>query len=197
MSRKPIEIKISTVVAVCAILNETDPVALDQALKQMTGGSTDFFEDEFAVVDVSGLDLATQTIDWKKLVKLFKQYRLNIVAVRNAAPEFHAKITAQGLSIDSVQVRAPEVTPAPPPTAPEPVPEAPVVPAAQTMYIDTPIRAGQRIYARGGDCRWQYSYLRAVAWTRSSRCIWQYASAYYCRKFRSRISVYRRDLSHI
>jgi septum site-determining protein MinC len=151
MSRKPIEIKISTVVAVCAILNETDPVALDQALKQMTGGSTDFFEDEFAVVDVSGLDLATQTIDWKKLVKLFKQYRLNIVAVRNAAPEFHAKITAQGLSIDSVQVRAPEVTPAPPPTAPEPVPEAPVVPAAQTMYIDTPIRAGQRIYARGGD----------------------------------------------
>lgn len=154
-SRKPIEIKISTVVAVSAILNETNPAALDKALKEMTGGTPDFFEDEFAIIDVGGLDAETASIDWTKLVALFKKYRLNTVAVRNAAPEYHAGITAHGLSIDSMVVRAPEPeavpapTPAPAPAAPAPVAQA--APAATTVFVDTPIRAGQRIYARGAD----------------------------------------------
>lgn len=160
-SRKPIEIKISTVVAVSAILNETNPAALDKALKEMTGGTPDFFEDEFAIIDVGGLDAAVQQIDWTSLVALFKQYRLNTVAVRNAAPEYHADIVAHGLSIDSMVVRAPEpepapaAAPAPAPVAPAPAAPAPVAQAApvasKTMIIDTPIRAGQRIYARGAD----------------------------------------------
>ena len=157
-SRKPIEIKISTVVAVSAILNETNPAALDKALKEMTGGTPDFFEDEFAIIDVGGLDAAVQQIDWTSLVALFKQYRLNTVAVRNAAPEYHADIVAHGLSIDSMVVRAPEPEPAPvaapAPVAPAPAP-APVAQAApvatKTVFVDTPIRAGQRIYARGAD----------------------------------------------
>lgn len=156
-SRKPIEIKISTVVAVSAILNETNPAALDKALKEMTGGTPDFFEDEFAIIDVGGLDAAVQQIDWTSLVALFKQYRLNTVAVRNAAPEYHADIVAHGLSIDSMVVRAPEPepTPAAAPVTPAPAAPAPVAQAApvatKTMFVDTPIRAGQRIYARGAD----------------------------------------------
>ena len=169
-ARKPIDIKISTVVAISAILHETDPAALDKALKDMTGGVSDFFEDEFAVIDIGALDAGGAGIDWAALVTLFKRYRLNAVAVRNAPEELHAEIAAQGLSIDGGAPRpqqqqeaetavAAEEAPKPTTVAPAPVAAAPVqaapaasfAPAAATMIIDTPVRAGQRIYARGAD----------------------------------------------
>jgi septum site-determining protein MinC len=166
-ARKPIDIKISTVVAISAILHETDPAALDQALKDMTGGVSDFFEDEFAVIDIGALDSGAAGIDWTALVALFKRYRLNAVAVRNAPEELHAEIAAQGLSIDGGAPRpqqpqetetavVAEEAPKPAavaaaPAAAAPVQAAPVTPAAATMIIDTPVRAGQRIYARGAD----------------------------------------------
>jgi septum site-determining protein MinC len=177
-NRKPIDIKISTVVAISAILHETDTAALEQALKEMTGGVSDFFEDEFAVLDLSALDCQPGTIAWSALVALFKRYRLNAVAVRHSPESLHAEIIAQGLSIDSGAVpRPPAETPVA--TAPTPAPVAvasPVAPApaeapkpawaaaapspapaaappkpVSTMIVDTPVRAGQRIYARGAD----------------------------------------------
>jgi septum site-determining protein MinC len=169
-ARKPIDIKISTVVAISAILHETDPAALDKALKDMTGGVSDFFEDEFAVIDIGALDTGGARIDWTALVALFKRYRLNAVAVRNAPEELHAEIAAQGLSIDGGAPRpqqpqetetavVAEEAPKPVAVAAAPAPAAasvqvqaaPVAPAAATMIIDTPVRAGQRIYARGAD----------------------------------------------
>ncbi|EOA02584.1 septum formation inhibitor protein, partial [Herbaspirillum frisingense GSF30] len=43
--------------------------------------------------------------------------------------------------------------PAPAPASPAPAatPEAPAAPQARTVVVDTPVRAGQRIYARGAD----------------------------------------------
>ncbi len=172
-ARKPIEIKISTVVAISAILHETDPTSLEKALKEMTGGVADFFEDEFAVLDIGTLDAAAAAaIDWSAVVALFKRFRLNTVAVRNAPEELHGGIVAQGLAIDNSAVAgagtanaraqeaaAQEAAPAPtPPAAPEappaaaaPAPQPAPAPVANTVVIDTPVRAGQRIYARGAD----------------------------------------------
>ena len=166
-SQLPIEIKISTVVAISTILRSSDPVAIDAALKQMTGGVSDFFEDEFAVIDVSAI-ADEPHIDWQLLVDLLKKYRLNAVAVRGAAPGMADAIRARGLSLDDggaglkpreeaeappAVAAAPAPIPAPPPPpAPAPVPAAAtalVSPGA--MIIDTPVRAGQRIYARGCD----------------------------------------------
>ncbi|EJN08974.1 septum site-determining protein MinC [Herbaspirillum sp. YR522] len=166
-NRKPIDIKISTVVAISAILHETDPTVLEQALKEMTGGVSDFFEDEFAVLDVGNLPgEALAGIDWTALVTLFKRFRLNTVAVRHAPQDLQQAIVAHGLAIDNPagagasNARAQDAAPAP--VAPEPAPVAtpapvaqpaqqPSAPAASTMIIDTPVRAGQRIYARGAD----------------------------------------------
>ncbi|BEV17621.1 septum site-determining protein MinC [Herbaspirillum sp. DW155] len=172
-ARKPIEIKISTVVAISAILHETDPTSLEQALKEMTGGVADFFEDEFAVLDIGTLDAAAAAaIDWSAVVALFKRFRLNTVAVRNAPEELHGGIVAQGLAIDNsavagagtanaraqeaaAQEAAPAPTPVAAPVAPPapaaPAPQSAPAPAANTVVIDTPVRAGQRIYARGAD----------------------------------------------
>jgi septum site-determining protein MinC len=154
--QKPIEIKIATVVAVSAILYTSDGIALDAALHEMTGGTPDFFEGDLAVIDVGSLAPGCARIDWASVITLLKKYRLNPVAVRNAAPDMIEDILAQGLSLDSGK-RDAEPAPAAPASASAsaaaaPAPAAtPAVGAAGTMIIDTPVRAGQRIYARGGD----------------------------------------------
>ena len=164
-SSLPIEIKISTVVAISTILHSADPLAIDAALKQMTGGVSDFFEDEFAVIDVAAIAAEAGHVDWEALVDLLKRYRLNAVAVRGAPAALHDVIRAHGLFLDdgasglqtgaareralpAAAEPAPVAAPAP---APAPSPEPAPQPAANVMIIDTPVRAGQRIYARGTD----------------------------------------------
>ncbi|WP_334186530.1 septum site-determining protein MinC [Noviherbaspirillum sp.] len=161
---KPIEMKISTVVAVSALLRETDPALLDAALRSMTGGAADYFDHEFTVIDLAGCDLSGHTVDWPALISLFKSYSLNLVAVRHAPAAMEADIVAHGLSIDVVakprQQLDEEVVPAPAPApvaAPAPAIAEPAPPppmpqqSAAAMIVDTPVRAGQRIYARGAD----------------------------------------------
>jgi septum site-determining protein MinC len=159
---KPIEIKISTVVAVSAILHESDLAVLDAAMRDMTGGEPDYFEGEFAVLDVGAANFPGKGVDWNALIAMFKSYRLNPVAVRNAPAEMEAEILAHGLSIDVIapqraaqpRAEAPILAPAPVP-APAPAPVAQPVSAAPaafgSMIVDTPVRGGQRIYARGSD----------------------------------------------
>ncbi|MEN3278682.1 MAG: septum site-determining protein MinC [Massilia sp.] len=169
-SSLPIEIKISTVVAISAILHSSDPIAIDAALKQMTGGTSDFFEDEFAVIDVGAIAAETSYIDWRALVDLLKRYRLNAVAVRGATPDMAEAVKALGLALDdgaagagraredvaaataasAAVTVAPVATPSvvPPPAQQPPSPPAAPLPA---MIVDTPVRAGQRVYARGCD----------------------------------------------
>jgi septum site-determining protein MinC len=153
----PIEIKISTVVAISTILHSADPIAIDAALKQMTGGVADFFEDEFAVIDVAAIAEEAGQVDWEALVRLLKKYRLNAVAVRGAPPRLHDIIRAHDLFLDdgsggardhaAAAAHAAEQAPAPAAAPVVPVPAAP----ALALIIDTPVRAGQRIYARGTD----------------------------------------------
>jgi septum site-determining protein MinC len=158
-SQLPIEIKISTVVAISTILHSADPLAIDAALKQMTGGVSDFFEDEFAVIDVGAIAAGAAPIDWRALVDLLRKYRLNAVAVRGATADMADAIRACGLSLDGSssgvkprdEAEAPIVVNArstPLAAAPQPA-TAVISPGA--MIIDTPVRAGQRIYARGCD----------------------------------------------
>ncbi|HYD94405.1 MAG TPA: septum site-determining protein MinC [Noviherbaspirillum sp.] len=158
---KPIEIKISTVVAVSAILHSSDLSDLDAAMQAMTGGAPDYFDHEFAIIDVASCELLPTAIEWPALIALFKSYNLNPVAVRGAPAGMEADILASGLSIDTLaQPRqpVPEAVPAAP--APAPVPEPAPAPAPvqvvqaaapPAMIIDTPVRAGQRVYARGAD----------------------------------------------
>ena len=154
--RKPIEIKISTVVAVAAILYDTSMPVLQDAMAEMTGGASDYFDDEFAILDIGHLPQGHPAIAWPALIALFKSHSLTPVAVRNAPPALEAEILAHGLSLDVVAkprmaARA-EAQPAAA-TLPTPAP-APVVvqqPARGAMIIDTPVRAGQRVYAHGCD----------------------------------------------
>ena len=155
LSQLPVEIKISTVVAISTILRSADPRAIDAALQQMTGGVADFFEDEFAVIDVSAIAESDAPIDWRALVALLRNYRLNAVAVRGASPAMAGAIRACGLALDAggggIKARD-AAAPAPvAPAAPAALAPATAVISPGAMIIDMPVRAGQRIYARGCD----------------------------------------------
>lgn len=170
-TRKPLEIKISTVVAVAALIGDTDLDKLSSALAEVTGGTPDYFEDEFTVIDLGNLQAppSPDSIAWSALIALFRSHRLNPVAVRNAPEALEQEIRAHGLSIDGMdQSRTFELTPppSPPPSEPAPAPAiAPVLDTPRTPAVDTtaspapvatkvidmPVRSGQRVYARGGD----------------------------------------------
>jgi septum site-determining protein MinC len=151
-SRKPIEIKISTVVAVSAILRVSDTAILDAAMCDMTGGESDYFDGEFTIIDLGSFEPTHGAIDWAALITLLQSYRLNPIAVRNATREMEADILAHGLSLDVVTKPRQETIEPAAEVAAEPRAQA-AVPASMrgTMIIDTPVRAGQRIYARGCD----------------------------------------------
>ncbi len=156
---KAIEIKISTVVAVAVILRSTDLQELQQQLLQMTAGTSDFFENEFAVIDLSELPEARP--DWSALLALLRQFGLNPVAVRHAEASTEADIIAAGLSIEVVgktrvetpaQSVEPEAVMTDPPVATVLAAEPQVIiQHLPAMVVDTPVRGGQRIYARGAD----------------------------------------------
>jgi len=119
--QKPIEIKISTVVAVSAILSTADSIALDAALAEMTGGTADFFEDDLTVIDVAALPAGCGQIDWGGLIALLKKYRLKPVAVRNAPPELADEIAAHGLTLEPANAKPREEETPKPAAAPAPV----------------------------------------------------------------------------
>jgi len=151
MQRKPIEIKISTVVAIAVILHDAQLPVLDTALKEIIAQTGDYYSEECAVIDVGHIDC--NGLDWAALIQLFKTSGFHPVSVRNAPEEFEEQISALGLSIDLGSKTAQFAETA----EPAPVPEAPkvsapvVIHAPPPMIIDTPVRGGQRIYARGTD----------------------------------------------
>ena len=153
MQRKPIEIKISTVVAIAVILHDAQLSVLETALKELTANSSDYYSEECAVLDVG--NIVCSDMDWPALIQLFKSNGFHPVAVRNAPQECEEHISAFGLSIDLGSKNAAQLAETAAP-APEPTPAAPaaapvIVSAPPPMIIDTPVRGGQRIYARGTD----------------------------------------------
>ena len=160
-TRKPLEIKISTVVAVAALIGDTDQAALSAALTQLTGGSPDYFDDDFTVLDFAPASPspAPGSIDWVALIALFKSHRLNPVAVRNIPVKLEDEVRAHGLAIDNmvqprqveVDMEAVSVPAVKPAVTVAPVPATVTSTSTPTMVIESPIRGGQRIYARGGD----------------------------------------------
>lgn len=149
IQRNPIEIKISTVVAIAVILHDTDLLVLGSALKKLTANSSDFYSEECAVIDVANIDATI--IDWIALIDLFKSAGFHPVAVRHAPEQCEEQIIKLGLRIDlgskTDEVKVVSEVSVPPSTI-NSVAGASSLPP---MIIDTPVRGGQRVYARGRD----------------------------------------------
>lgn len=146
IQRNPIEIKISTVVAIAVILHDADLSALAAALKKLTANSSDYYSEECAVIDVANIDCSS--MNWAALISLFKTSGFHPVAIRHAPKVSEAEIVQLGLTID-LSATAARVVEVPGITA-QPVKAETISPTAP-LIIDVPVRGGQRIYARGTD----------------------------------------------
>lgn len=178
---KILEAKIATVVALTLILHDSKLENIQTHLHHIASGQKDYFDHELAVIELAMEASLAEAMDWKALLALLREWNLNPVAVRNAPASLHGRLHALGLSLDDIAARpdttsvaAPPAasappsapTPAPSPTSATPAPGKPVAAAAASappaassaaaanapcMIVDTPVRGGQRIYARGAD----------------------------------------------
>lgn len=156
--RRTIEFRNASIGATVAVLRETRPDLLADELHKMLGGRPDFFSGEAAILDFSDLSNAPDRIDWSGLMSLFRRFQLQPIGVCHL-PEEHAAAARQvGLAMldgalnnqPAAPQRAARPEPAPRPQ-PAPAPAAKPGAAANTMFIDRPVRSGQQVYARGAD----------------------------------------------
>ncbi|MCB1958254.1 MAG: septum site-determining protein MinC, partial [Rhodocyclaceae bacterium] len=148
---KPVEFKGGTLTVTSALLRETEPARLADALHVMLGGMPDFFSGETLVLDFSALAAAPERIDWTGLLSLLRRYQTQPVAARHLPEHLVAGARQAGLAIlGDDDVRPAATRPAPEPV-PEPKPAAPAPTAATrgpTVFVDRPLRSGQQVYAR-------------------------------------------------
>ncbi len=155
-SAKPVEFKGGTLTVTSALLRETEPARLADALHVMLGGMPDFFSGETLVLDFSALPATPDRIDWTGLLSLLRRYQTQPVAVRHLPEHLVAGARQAGLAIlgaDTIRPgpARPVPEPAPAPAAPAPT-SAPAEPgAAPTIFVDRPLRSGQQVYARDAD----------------------------------------------
>ncbi len=163
---RPVEFRNASIGATVAVLRETRPHLVADALHKMLGGMPDFFNGEATLLDFGELGEAPAQIDWAGMLSLFKRFQLQPIGVRNLPPELATSARQAGLAvldgaelrdrqsggpaIDSVAVRQTPDEPTPPQPVPEASP-APIPAPTATMIVDRPVRSGQQVYARGGD----------------------------------------------
>lgn len=107
------------------------------------------------------LDLALQIIDVDGLLDVLRKQHLSVIGAYRTAASMEAAVRRAGLPLIREQTpsrAAPAAVPAPeaaasPPKAPAELPAAPAAPIAEVKQrlVTTPVRSGQRIYARNSD----------------------------------------------
>lgn len=150
---KPIEFKSANLGILTAILRETEPAPLADALHKMMGGLADFFSGDATVLDFSQLAAPPEQVDWAGLMSLLRRYRMQPIGVRGLPEALDPGARQAGLAVlngDLPTAQAPAVAtkrsaakPAPPPAPPQP--------GARAMVIERFLRSGQQIYAKGTD----------------------------------------------
>ena len=144
--KKSVEIKSGSVMAVSIVLHDFNISQIESALLGVTGGDKEFFNGELAIIDATDSE-ANTFIDWFSIVEIVRKFGLVVVGVRNAPQSHVQSIIGCGLTIvESVgRDRAPLSSPSVVPSIPQ------VGSRLAPMIIDTPVRAGQRIYAKNTD----------------------------------------------
>lgn len=159
-SAKPVEFKGGSLAVTSALLRETEPARLADALHVMLGGMPDFFSGEALVLDFRHLEQVPAQIDWTGILSLLRRYQLQPIGTRHLPEQFAASARKAGLALlgdeqPEAGPPAPAAAPLPPPMpkeAPRPLdpPPAPTT-TNPTMFVDRPLRSGQQVYARACD----------------------------------------------
>lgn len=150
--RASFDLKSATLPLIAVVLRTPDLAALQVELESRLAQTSDFFDQDPVLVDLSSLPEGSD-VDFAALVRLLRRMQVVPVAVRGARTEQLAAARAAGLAeapdVPAARpVAAPAPVPAPPPPAP---PQAAMAGAAPTVIIERPLRSGQQVYARNAD----------------------------------------------
>ncbi|MEY8879610.1 MAG: septum site-determining protein MinC [Leptothrix sp. (in: b-proteobacteria)] len=147
-------------------LRTADLAELEQALDQRYGDTPGLFDDDPVAIDLGALREADAEIDFPALYALLRHHGMLPIAVLDgsAAQTVAAREVGLAEAMDAAPRHAApaEATPALDPVEPEPTPadalDTHPMPFGErapdnvpTLVIDTPLRSGQQVYARGGD----------------------------------------------
>tara|TARA_A100000164_G_C21900409_1_gene770207 strand:- start:273 stop:1028 length:756 start_codon:yes stop_codon:yes gene_type:complete len=153
-----LEIKVSTILAVAALLNDINSENIKSELSKITGGVKDYFKDELVIIDIGQISdrLLLKKINWENLIKIFNAYGLSPVAVKNAPSYLFDKIKSNGLIIDNSNIVKVQKK-----IQSQPQLELKIDNVNEnkidskelnrTMVVESPIRGGQQIYAKNSD----------------------------------------------
>lgn len=142
IEKKALNIKGSMFTATVLQLQTTELAAIARQLAALTEQAPQFFQQAPTVIDVSAILTDLDSVDFGALIHQLKAAGLLPVGLVGADAKQAANAIQAGLP---AMPQSKHYKPAAP--APEPAP----VKTAHTMVIDTPIRSGQRIYAKGTD----------------------------------------------
>lgn len=145
------EIKSASLDLLALILRTDNLDELEQALETRFGKAGTIPPEAF-VLDVEAVANPEQ-LNYAGLLPILARHGIRTVALRYADNSLATLAGSLGLSYTSTMTAARSMTTAPLPAPvsvaePAPVPAPSAVP---TMIIDRPVRAGQQIYAKGGD----------------------------------------------
>ena len=160
-----LELRSASMTLVVVALKTTDMVAIEREMTARFADTPEMFNHDPVVIDIAQAEGDPLALDYAALATLLRRFKMVPAAVRGGSPEQMAAAAEAGLgeAPDAPPAAARASAPAPAVAAPapveavaepvaEPVPTAPVPPAAvATLIVDKPLRSGQQVYARGGD----------------------------------------------
>lgn len=138
------DLKSASLTLVALVVKSTRLSDLAEQLKIRLGPSTEFFNHDPVLIDLSQVHDSPEPLDFPGLIELMRSYSMVPVAVRGGSP---AQIdAAQAAGLCAVP---PQESPVPARAAS--VASAPVAARASIMVVDRPLRSGQQVYAKGAD----------------------------------------------
>jgi septum site-determining protein MinC len=139
------DLKSASLTLVALLVKSTRLPDLAEQLRIRLGPSTEFFNHDPVLIDLSQVQDSPDPIDFPGLIELMRSYSMVPVAVRGGSVMQIEAAQAAGLCSVPLQegpVPARAASAAAPP---------PAARAVSIMVVDRPLRSGQQVYARGAD----------------------------------------------
>lgn len=148
-------------------LSTFDMQAISSGLNTHLANAQDFFKNAPVIIDLQDTHGVANNTQFRELIDVLRQFDLVCVAVQNGTKEQHQQAISAGLAVLTGQLKIhpkyPQV-----PTEQEsaankqdmrtpqeqraaPAMKTDIITSESTRVINTPIRSGQRVYAKGGD----------------------------------------------
>lgn len=144
------DIKSASLDLLAVLLRSGDCAQLEAALEARFGNKIDASQSEAFLLDLDAID-APAGLDLDRIRALFLAKGIRIIALRHRDMAVAELARQHGLAYVNASAGPRSELSLPAASEPPPAAAAPAPAPATTLIVDRPVRAGQQIYAKGGD----------------------------------------------